>query len=193
MSSLADSEKKLLLQIARGAVVAAAQRCAYVTDFPSVPAFQEPAGAFVTLHKGRKLRGCIGQLPGRETLADVVAHCAAAAALEDPRFAPVRPEEVPEIKIEISVLSALADIGAHEIEPGKHGIAISRGWHRGVLLPQVATQFNWGAERFLAETCEKAGLEPAAWKDPQTRIQAFTAEVFSEAEFSADCPDAQRE
>jgi len=182
MSSLADSEKKLLLEIARRAVVAAVERHELSWDSPVSPALRQPAGAFVTLHKGAKLRGCIGQLPGGEPLVQVVVHCAASAALEDPRFSPVRPEEVAEIEIEISVLSALQDISPEEIVPGKHGLVVSRGWNRGVLLPQVATQFNWGAERFLAETCEKAGLNRMAWKDPQTRVQGFTADVFSEAQ-----------
>lgn len=180
MSSLAESEKTLLLQIARNALVAAVERRADTMDLPIAAAIQRPAGAFVTLHKGGRLRGCIGQLPGPEPLVQVVAHCAATAALDDPRFLAARPEELPEIEIEISVLSSLTNISAGEIEPGKHGLVISRGWNRGVLLPQVATQFHWNAQRFLEETCEKAGLGRDAWKDPETVIQAFTAEVFSE-------------
>jgi AmmeMemoRadiSam system protein A len=181
MSSLADSEKKLLLEVARDALIAAVEHRAAPADFPSNAFIRRPAGAFVTLHKHSKLRGCIGQLPGREPLVDVVIHCAASAALDDPRFSAVRPEEVPEIDIEISVLSQLEEVAAEKIERGKHGLVVSRGRERGVLLPQVATQFNWGAERFLEETCQKAGLDRMAWKDPQTRIETFTAEVFSEA------------
>jgi hypothetical protein len=111
----------------------------------------------------------------------VVAHCAKAAALEDPRFKPVRAEEVAEIEIELSILSPLQDTTLEKIEAGKHGLVVSRGWQRGVLLPQVATEFKWQAARFLEETCVKAGLEREAWQDPHTRIQAFTAEVFSES------------
>jgi len=184
MSSLADDEKKLLLEIARRALVAAVRGCELPADVTAKPALSRAAGAFVTLHKNSKLCGCIGQLPGRESLADVVAHCAASAALEDPRFSALRPDELPHVEIEISVLSALEDIQPRQIEPGTHGLVVSRGWRRAVLLPQVATQFNWSSERFLAETCEKAGLNPAEWKDPQTRIQAFTAEVFSEADLN---------
>lgn len=181
MSSLADSEKKLLLEVARDALIAAVEHRAAPADLSSNPSIHQPAGAFVTLHKHSKLRGCIGQLPGREPLVDVVIHCAGSAALDDPRFSPVRPEEVPEIDIEISVLSPLEEVPPDKIESGKHGLVVSRGWKRGVLLPQVASQFNWSAERFLEEACQKAGLGPAAWKDPETRIEVFTAEVFSEA------------
>jgi AmmeMemoRadiSam system protein A len=141
-----------------------------------------PAGAFVTLHVRNRLRGCIGELPGESPLWHVVAHCGQAAALEDPRFEPVRPDELDEIEIEISVLSPLADTLPEMIEAGKHGILVSRGWQRGVLLPQVATQFHWDSARFLEETCVKAGMDRDAWKDPATRIQTFTAEVFSESE-----------
>jgi AmmeMemoRadiSam system protein A len=180
MSLLAEGEKTQLLQVARRALVAAVEHRAAPVDLPADPALHQQAGAFVTLHKGGKLRGCIGQLPGHEPLVEVVAHCAVSAALEDPRFSPASPEEAGELEIEISVLSSLISISAEQIEPGKHGLVVSWGRNRGVLLPQVATQFHWSAQRFLEETCEKAGLDREAWKDPQTVIQAFTAEVFSE-------------
>ncbi len=145
-----------------------------------------PGGAFVTLRIRRRLRGCMGQLASGVPLVRVVAYCAKAAALEDPRFEPVRSEEVPEIDIELSVLSDLEDIAPGRIEPGRHGLIVSRGQQRGVLLPQVASEFRWAAERFLEETCMKGGLEPAAWKDSATRVQAFTAEVFSESSGEID-------
>jgi AmmeMemoRadiSam system protein A len=181
MSSLAESEKKLLLEIARRALAAAVEQGREPAEFSSGGTLRRLGGAFVTLHKHSKLRGCIGQLPGSAPLAEVVAHCAASAALEDPRFSPVRPDEVAEIEIEISVLSKLEDVPAEQIVPRKHGLVISRGYNRGVLLPQVATQFNWNAQRFLEETCEKAGLDRNSWRDPQTRVQVFTAEVFGDA------------
>jgi AmmeMemoRadiSam system protein A len=143
-------------------------------------------GAFVTLHLRKRLRGCIGQLPDETPLWQVVAHCAQSAALEDPRFEPVRPDEAAEIEIEISVLSQPLDTLPEMIEAGEHGIIVSHGWQRGVLLPQVATQFQWDATRFLEETCEKAGLSREAWKDPSVRIQTFTAEVFSESDYPAE-------
>ena len=181
MSPLADREKQLLLELARRALIAGVEKRESNQDFPDEENLLQPAGAFVTLHRRGRLRGCVGQLPSKDPLVEVVAHCAKAAALEDPRFKPVRSEEVAELEIELSILSALEDVTLEKIEAGKHGLVVSRGWQRGVLLPQVATEFRWQAARFLEETCVKAGLERQAWKDPHTRIQAFTAEVFSES------------
>jgi AmmeMemoRadiSam system protein A len=181
MSPLADREKQLLLELARRALTAGVEKRESIPDFPADEALRQPGGAFVTLHRRGRLRGCVGQLPSKEPLVEVVAHCAKAAALEDPRFKPVRADEIAEIEIELSILSGLEDVTLGRIEAGKHGLVVSRGWQRGVLLPQVATEFKWQAARFLEETCVKAGLEREAWKDPQTRIQAFTAEVFSES------------
>ena len=185
MSSLADREKKLLLDVARRAVTLAARHGESLgeNDLPANEILTRPGGAFLTLRIRRRLRGCIGQLASGVPLVHVVAHCARAAALEDPRFEPVRVEEISEIEIEISVLSDLEDAAPEKIEPGRHGLMVSRGRQRGVLLPQVAAEFRWTAERFLEETCVKGGLERAAWKDPATRVQVFTAEVFSESLF----------
>jgi AmmeMemoRadiSam system protein A len=191
MSSLAEREKLLLLQIARSALTLGVASKPPLRDFPSEEFLQQPAGAFVTLHRRGRLRGCVGQLPGRDSLAAVVAHCARAAALDDSRFEPVTSTELSEIDIEVSLLSALQDVTLEAIEPGKHGLLVSRGTQRGVLLPQVASQFQWGAQRFLEETCVKAGLQRDAWKDPATRVQAFTAEVFSEAAFTLPPQSAQ--
>jgi AmmeMemoRadiSam system protein A len=183
MSSLAEREKLLLLQIARSALTLAVTGKPPLQDFPAEEFLQQAAGAFVTLHRRGRLRGCVGQLPGRDSLAAVVAHCARAAALEDSRFELVISAELSEIDIEVSVLSALEDVTLEAIVAGKHGLVVSQGRQRGVLLPQVATQFNWQPRRFLEETCVKAGLERYAWKDSATRVQAFTADVFSEAAF----------
>jgi AmmeMemoRadiSam system protein A len=122
----------------------------------------------------------VGQVFSELPLIDVVAYCARAAALSDPRFKPVRPDELPGIEIEISVLSPLEIVVPAQIEAGKHGLLVSRGRQRGVLLPQVASDFHWTGMRLVEETCEKAGLARDAWKDSETRIEAFTAEVFSE-------------
>jgi AmmeMemoRadiSam system protein A len=185
MSSLGSSEKRLLLALARRALTLAVQSRAPLEGFPDDEALQQPGGAFVTLHHRKRLRGCVGQLPSKDSLAAVIAHCAKSAALEDPRFEPVRLDELSGIEIELSVLSQLTDATKGQIEPGKHGLIVSSGWKRGVLLPQVATQFHWDAVRFLEETCVKAGMEPNAWQDESTRIQTFTAEVFSESDFPA--------
>jgi uncharacterized protein len=182
MSSLAESEKKTLLEIARGALAAAVERRA-MPAMPQSRALCRHDGAFVTITRNGRLRGCIGRLPSSASLADVVASCARSVGSEDPRFPRVEPDELPAVEIELSVLSALAAIKPEEIEPGKHGLFVSNGARRGVLLPQVALQFHWNGMRFLEATCEKAGLAPDAWSHPATSVQAFTAEVFSEAEF----------
>lgn len=189
MFSFADSEKRLLLSIARSAVILAVERRAGFTDFPADSFLHQPGGAFVTLRMGRRLRGCIGRLHSplsRDSLAQTIATCARSAALEDPRFSPVRPAELLQIEIELSILSTTFPIAPEEIVPGRHGLLVSHGPFRGVLLPQVAVEFRWQALRFLEETCVKAGLVRDAWKDPGTSVEAFTAEVFSEKEFAPE-------
>jgi AmmeMemoRadiSam system protein A len=183
MSSLADREKQSLLEVARRAVIRAVELRESLEKLPEDVNLMQPAGVFVTLRLRGRLRGCIGQLPSNEPLVRVVAYCARSAALEDPRFEPVTPQELSELDIELSILSALEDIAPDQIEPGKHGLLVSQGSVRGVLLPQVASEYRWAAERFLEETCAKAGLAREAWKDPATRIQAFTAEIFCESGF----------
>jgi hypothetical protein len=193
MSSLGSHEKQLLLDVARRAVTRAAEFHETLANLPLDETVQRPGGAFVTLRRrSGRLRGCIGQLPSQDPLVEVVAHCAKAAALEDPRFSAVSPQELSEITIEISVLSPLESIVPDKIVPGKHGLVLTRGSNRGVLLPQVAAEFHFSAERFLEETCRKAGLERKAWKDAATRIEAFTAEVFSESD-SSSMEQPQRE
>jgi len=185
MSPLANREKQALLDVARRALRLAVERGESLEELPPGEILHRAGGAFVTLHRGKRLRGCVGQLPSNVALIEVVAHCARAAALEDSRFEPVTAAELLDLEIEISVLSPLFAIAPDEIEPGKHGLLVSRGWQRGVLLPQVAAEFHWGAERFLEETCAKAGLARDAWKHTDTRVEAFTAEVFSESDLKA--------
>ncbi len=185
MSSLGSEKKKLLLNVARRALIAAAEGRESLDDLPQEPELNQLAGAFVTLQLSNRLRGCIGQIVSDQPLVQVVARCARAAALEDARFAPVHPHEVAGIEIEISVLSPLVGITPECVEVGKHGLVVSRGWQRGVLLPQVAPELHLSALRFLEETCMKAGLDRDAWKDEETKIQAFTAEIFCESEFES--------
>jgi len=188
MSPLGSSEKQTLLGIARRALNLAVERRESLEEFPANKILAQPGGAFVTLRRRERLRGCVGQLPSNQALIRVVAHCARAAALEDSRFEPVRPAELPELEIELSVLSSLSAITLDQIEVGKHGLLVSRWWQRGLLLPQVAAELGWAAERFLEETCVKAGLARDAWKHPDTRVEAFTAEVFCESDLG---PPAQ--
>jgi len=182
MFSLDNRAKLELLLVARRTISTAVAKSPSAADLPPQLNALECAGAFVTLRRSGKLRGCIGQIAVKQPLAEVVAYSARAAALEDPRFDPVRVDELIEIDIELSILSAPEPITAEQVEAGRHGLIVSRGFQRGVLLPQVATEHRWGRLRFLEETCVKAGLERDAWTDPQTQILAFTAQVFSESE-----------
>lgn len=186
MCPLTDPEKRSLLSIARESIESALTRSAPpVNDSPSGN-LAAPRGAFVTLHHRGRLHGCIGRIETLDSLATVVAECAASAATEDARFAQLQPQDLQETEIEISVLSRPRQISApEELQPGIHGLLVSRGRNRGILLPQVAQKYKWSREHFLEQTCRKAGLHPHAWKEPETRIEVFTAEVFSEAEFPA--------
>jgi AmmeMemoRadiSam system protein A len=179
---LDDSEKKTLLKLARDTLEA------YFADRPA-PVFQSPRealtarkGAFVSLHRRDELRGCIGQLyPDRE-LYKVVQHCVMSSALEDTRFLPVTREEVKDLSIEISVLSPFRRVrNIEEVKVGEHGLYIVKGHFQGLLLPQVATELRWNRKTFLEQTCRKAGLPESAWRDPQTEIYLFEAEVFSDS------------
>ena len=141
----------------------------------------QPRGAFTTLHLFDKLRGCIGYVLPVGSLYQTVAETARAAAFDDPRFPPVIEEEAFALKIEISVLSAPLPIRAQEVVIGKHGLIVTGGSRRGLLLPQVPIEWDWDRETFLAQTCLKAGLAPDAWLHG-AELQAFTAEVFGEEE-----------
>ncbi len=178
---LDDSDKAELLKLARTTLQTYFSENRIPDYRTARPQLLTRRGAFVSLHKGEELRGCIGQIFADRELFRVVQHCALSAALEDSRFDPVTPDELPGLSVEISALTPLERIGRIEdIEVGKHGIYIIRGSNRGLLLPQVATHYKWDRETFLAQTCRKAGLPESAWRDPQTSIQIFSAEVFSE-------------
>jgi len=138
-------------------------------------------GVFVTLHKLGELRGCIGYVEGIRPLQEAVIEMAQSAAFNDPRFAPVTSEEVNDLELEISVLSPISEVeNIDDIEIGKHGLIIEQGFFKGLLLPQVATEQNWNRKEFLQHTCRKAGLPVNAWKEQNTKIYAFSAEIFSE-------------
>jgi AmmeMemoRadiSam system protein A len=177
---LTDDQKQALLRLARHTVEAVTRG-----DLPPPPddlngALRERCGVFVTLKRGGHLRGCIGLVEGIRPLVDGVVEMARASALEDPRFPPVGPHEVPDLQIEISVLSPLErvrDVG--EIEVGTHGLVIRKGFYSGLLLPQVATEWGWDRLEFLQQTCLKAGLDRNAWREG-AEIYRFAAEVFGE-------------
>lgn len=140
---------------------------------------KEPRGAFVTLRKKGALRGCIGSLVGHGPLYETIQDMAIQAAFSDPRFSPLSGEELADIDLEISVLTPMERIEDIErIEIGTHGLYIKKEGRSGLLLPQVATEQQWGREEFLRWTCHKAGLTETAWDDPDTEIYIFSADIF---------------
>ena len=174
-------QKKELLSIARSSIETFVKN-GQAPDVSTKDArLGEIEGAFVTITKHGALRGCIGNIIGQEPLYETVRHMAVAAASQDPRFPPLSVAELKDIDIEISVLSKPRRVkDASEIQLGKHGVIVSQGGHQGVFLPQVATETGWSKEKFLSELCsQKAGLPSNAWKNPDTSLFVFTADVFS--------------
>ena len=142
----------------------------------------EQRGAFVTLKIDGALRGCIGHVIGVAPLWEAVQENAIAAGFRDPRFEPLRREELSQVTIEISALTPLRPASPDEIVVGRDGILIERGASRGLLLPQVATEYGWNREQFLDHTCHKAGLEAGCWRRADTVVSIFSAEVFGETD-----------
>jgi AmmeMemoRadiSam system protein A len=150
------------------------------------PEFGQSRGVFVTLRKAGELRGCIGTVAPDGDLSGTIPAFARKAAFEDPRFPRLRAEELVECDIEISVLSEPREIaGPGDIQIGRDGLILEGLGRRGLLLPQVAPEWGFGAEQFLEETARKAGLPREAWREPDVKIWAFDAEVFSESESAA--------
>jgi AmmeMemoRadiSam system protein A len=178
---LDQSDQTELLHLARATLRSYLSSGAIPEYHTSRQELRSRCGAFVSLHRGSELRGCIGQIVPDRELFRIVQHCVVSAASEDTRFSPVAPEELENLTIEISVLTPLRRLHeTAEIEIGKHGIYITRGMNRGLLLPQVATEYAWDRDTFLNQTCRKAGLSEDAWRDPSTVISIFEAQVFSE-------------
>ncbi|MFQ5442365.1 MAG: AmmeMemoRadiSam system protein A [Thermodesulfobacteriota bacterium] len=182
---LTKEEKKILLELARGAIEKRLLRGGdparpVPEDALRSGGLNEKRGLFVTLHNDGMLRGCIGAFTSEIPLYKKVEEMALSAAFMDPRFAPLEAGELKSVNIEISVLSPLREItDVLEIEIGRHGIYIIDGSARGVLLPQVAVEQGFDREAFLDHTCMKAGLEPGCWKR-DVKILVFEAEIFRE-------------
>jgi AmmeMemoRadiSam system protein A len=190
MTPLSESEELTLLRIAREALVGFLNLAEIPKIAEPAPALCQNCGAFVSLHNGKNLRGCVGVIAANKPLYITVGECAVWAGLQDHRFPPVSKREVSRLNFEISVLSPLSDIAPDDIEVGRHGLVISLGGLRGLLLPQVAVQWKWNREQFLEETCRKAGLPSNAWREG-ARIQAFTAQVFQEPSASNSSHNAE--
>ncbi len=177
--NLTDYEKETLKNIAKESIRAKLYNDTFNLDYKRTENLKQKRGAFVTLHKNGNLRGCIGYIQGIDSLDNTVKDMAVAAAFDDPRFPPLTKDEFNDIDIEISALTPLKRIkDINEIEVGKHGILIVKGYNSGLLLPQVATEYGWDRKTFLDQTCIKAGLNPGCWQDKDAEIYIFSAEVF---------------
>jgi AmmeMemoRadiSam system protein A len=181
--SLGSEERRQLLRLARESVTAALERRTPRRP-PLAASLQERAAVFVTLTRGRdgELRGCIGTVEPLRPLAHAVEEAARLAATEDRRFDPMRSSELPDLRIEVSVLGPLVPTRPEQVILGIHGLVIRQGPRSGLLLPQVAVEHGWDRETFLDQTCRKAGLPAGGWRLPDTQLLSFTAEVFAEGE-----------
>jgi uncharacterized protein len=171
-------ERNLLLRLAHDAIAASLDQRELSLDPPSAH-LAEPRGAFTTLYYRGGLRGCVGYVFPVTPLYRTIAETARGAAFDDSRFSPVTHDENPELKVSLSVLSPPQPIQADQVEIGRHGLLISLGLHRGLLLPQVPVEHRWNRIQFLEQTCRKAGLPLNAWQTG-ARLEAFTAEVFAD-------------
>jgi hypothetical protein len=185
MLKLADG--KLLVKLARDAIEHYL-RTGERTPIPKASGLlNERRGVFVTLTKGEELRGCIGYPLPIIPLLEATRDAAISSATGDPRFSPVKLDELKKIKVEISVLTPPELIKVKnpkeyltQVEVGKHGLVVERGGFSGLLLPQVPTEWGWDTEEFLSQMCMKAGLMPDCWLEKGTKISKFSAQIFSE-------------
>ena len=176
-----DAQQRSLVQVARAALTEAITGRRAEPPVSNDPDLPGASGAFVTLKREGRLRGCIGTLECRLTLAEEIARVAVCAAREDPRFAPVGPAELDDLDVEVSVLGPLEEIDPGDpsaFEIGRHGLVVEKGRRRGLLLPQVATEWGWDREQFLSQACAKAGLPPDAWRRG-AKVYRFAADVFA--------------
>jgi len=182
LDMLTGAQKKRLLETARGSMAEYLNTGNLLSVKEADPILNEKRGAFVTLKKNGDLRGCIGHIICDMPLYKTVNQMAVESATGDPRFSPLEIRELEDIIIEISVMTPLELIDdITKIEPGRHGLLIRKGFHSGLLLPQVAGEYGWTREEFLENTCYKAGLAKGDWKR-DAQIYTFEAEVFSEKE-----------
>ncbi len=183
---LSDDEKRELLRIARATLKEWLSSGHVPPGAPHKQSLLAPAGVFVSLHDRDDLRGCIGTTAEAQPLYRAVQDMAVSAATRDPRFEPVRAEELNLVSIEISVLGGRRRVfRPEEIEVGKDGLHLVKGHRKGLLLPQVAVDQGWDASTFFGKTCEKAGLPRADWQSPEAVMEAFSAQVFDEKTLKA--------
>ncbi len=181
MIMLSLDQKEYLLELAREVILAKLENRDIRLEAKDDEIFSKKMGAFVTLKIDDELRGCIGYVEGIKPLREAIIDMAKAAAFNDSRFYPLCKEELEYLQIEISVLSELEEVNSiDEIEIGRDGLIIRNDFTSGLLLPQVATEWNWSRNEFLEHTCLKAGLHKNDWKLIGNKILKFSAEIFSE-------------
>jgi len=171
-------ERAVLLRLAHESIVSALER-REISLTPPSPHLDEPRGAFTTIYFHGNLRGCVGYVFPVASLYRTVAETARAAAFEDTRFSPVSLQEAADLGVSLSILSPLRVITPEDVEIGRHGLVVSQGGRRGLLLPQVPVEHQWDRVTFIEQTCRKAGLPLDAWRLGAT-LEAFTAEVFGD-------------
>jgi AmmeMemoRadiSam system protein A len=177
-NEFAPEERAILLTLAHESILSALEQ-RDISLTPPSPHLSEPRGAFTTIYFQDLLRGCVGYVFPVASLYRTVAETARAAAFEDTRFSPVTVEEAPALGVSLSILSPLKTIKPEEVEIGLHGLVVSDGKRRGLLLPQVPVEHQWDRVTFIEQTCRKAGLPLDAWLKGAT-LEAFTAEVFGD-------------
>jgi AmmeMemoRadiSam system protein A len=177
---LTAAERCELLWLARESIRLGLHGAALPVPRRLTPRLLQPGAAFVSLHIGDDLRGCVGTLLAAEALHVTVAQRARSAAFDDPRFAPLTETELAAVAIEISRLSRLRPARPADVRPAVHGVCVSAGPQHGVFLPQVAQRYGWDCPTLLRELCKKAGLPPDAWQWPESSLEIFEAEVFAE-------------
>lgn len=179
-----ENQKNILLDVIRDAVTAAVKRLDLEVPASDDPDLNAECGCFVTLKNGDNLRGCLGQFTSEKPIIELISEIAGASASKDVRFSdnPITADELDELDIEVSLLSPLKKTDDPlSLRLGIDGIYIIRDGRSGCFLPQVATEIGWNKEEFLSYCCSsKAGLAPNAWKDPETEVYLFTAEIFGE-------------
>jgi AmmeMemoRadiSam system protein A len=179
VAALSAADRAALVELARGAVAArvgAGPEPALAVAGPLVA----PRGAFVAVEVGGALRGFVGTLEPAGPLAATVAAAARRACADDPRFAPLRAEELPALRVRVAVVAGRRRMsGASDVEVGRDGVLVRRGPHTGVLLPAAAAGRGWDAETVLARACLAAGLPPRAWREPDARVELFAAEELA--------------
>jgi len=176
---LSEQNKNELLDYARRVLIGAVNGGASEDEDCPDASYNQSAGVFVSLHKGEELRGCIGYIEPVSTIWDAIRDNTLSAALRDHRFDHVVPEELEQIKIEISILTTNKSCAIDEIETGKHGAVLQQGGRKATYLPQVWQELP-EREAFFSSLCQKAGLETTCWNNPRTKFYKYEAVVFSE-------------